>query len=298
MVRPGLGSPGLGWRSIAMHLVIDSNQLQDDRLRRFLRQSQRNRAVLIDFLGIEAYNGDVANYFKWLDVLSEFPDQVLVLKGSATVVKLSGRPSGLIRRMIDEETTAGFASHVAAAKAARLGHAGALKQANELRTFAGDHLAKMEVDSSTIRDAMGQLGSIYASQERAIIQERGSYPKPLLDKLTYNLFSIAALMLGPGARGRSFERDIKNTLPFRAALAIYVLTLHRTAAGSVAGLKPAKLRNDLVDMMFVAYGTFFDGVLSADARVIDLYQETAILLFGMYDAHVAEGFNPLSKVLS
>lgn len=279
-----------------MHLVIDSNQLQDDRLRRFLGQSSRNRAVLIDFLGIEAYNGDVKNYFRWLDVLGDFPEQVLVLKGSASIVMQSGRPSGLIRRMIDDDTTAGFATHVAAAQAAARGHAGALKQAHELRASAADHLAKMELEAAFIRDAMGQLGSVYTNQERAIIRDRGSYPKPLLDKLTYNLFSIAQLMLGPRARGRSFDRDIKNTLPFRAALAIYVLTLHRTAAGSIANLKPEKLRNDLVDMMFVAYGTFFDGVLSADARVNHLYAEAAILLFGLYDAHIADGFNPFSRL--
>lgn len=278
-----------------MHLVVDSNQLQVDRLRRFLRQSPQNRAVLTDFLGIEAYSGAVRGYFKWLDVLADFPDQVLVLKGSPGIVKLSGRPSGLVRRLIDEKTTGKFRMHLAAARAARSGNTNALKQVEELRTFATEHLAKMEAEAVLIREAMDQLGGVYSGEERAIIRARSRYPEALLDKLTRNLFSIAAVMIGPSARGRSFEKDIKNTLPFRVALATYVMTLHRTAVGPVAGIKPSKLRNDLVDMMFVAYGTFFDGVLSADKRLNDMYEETATILFGLYDAHIADGFNPLSR---
>lgn len=279
-----------------MHLVIDSNQLQNDRLRRFLQQSKHNRAVLTDFLGIEAYNGDVKGYFKWLEVLAEYPDQVLVLKGSASNMKQSGRPSGLLRRLIDDGTTENFRRHLSVARAATQGDAEALRKVSELRVFATDHLAKMEAEAAGIRASMDQLGSIYSSEERAVIRERGRYPQELVEKLTENLFSIAVLMLGPSARQRSFDRDIKNTLAFRGALAMYVMTLHRTASGSVASMRPSRLRNDLVDMMFVAYGTFFDGVLSADTRVNDMYQEVTLLLFGLYDAHIAEGFDPLSSL--
>lgn len=82
---------------------------------------------------------------------------------------------------------------------------------------------------------------------------------------------------------------------FRTALAIYVLTIHRTAEGGLAGMKPAKLRNDLVDMMFLAFGTYFDGVLTADSHLQEMYGEVCILLFGLFDRHIAEGFDPLAR---
>jgi hypothetical protein len=137
---------------------------------------------------------------------------------------------------------------------------------------------------------------MYGKEELAIIRGRKKYTKAMLDKLTKNLFTIAALMIGPGGRDRSFDDDIKNTFAFRTACSVYALTLHRTAMGGVAEMKPSRLRNDLVDMMFVAYGTFFDGVLTADTRLMDLYREVCVLLFGLCGAFVANGFDPIGHL--
>lgn len=281
-----------------MHLVIDSNQLQTDRLRRFFQQSRQNRAVLTDFLGMEGYNGDKKSYFRWLEVLAEFPDQVIVLKGSAEVMRLSGRPSGLLRRMIDVRATKDFApQHLETVRVAKAGDEDSLAQVGELRRFASEHLAKMETEAADIRNSMDVLGGMYSNEERALIRERKPYTEAMLEKLTQNLFSIVATMLGTSERGRSFDRDIKNTLAFRVALAMYVLMLHRTAAGSISEMSPGRLKNDFVDMILVAYGTFFDGVLTADVRLKDLYDEVAILLFGLYGAFIADGCNPFTPSL-
>ena len=150
----------------------------------------------------------------------------------------------------------------------------------------------MEQEAIAIMPAMETLGRMYSKEERAIIRESGSYTRTMLDKLTANLLHIAVNLVGSTARTRSFEGDIRNTLAFRTALAMYVLTLQRTAEGGVGNMNPRRLRNDLVDMMFVAYGTFFDGVLTVDARLGDTYDKVCILLFGLYDAFIADGCDP------
>lgn len=279
-----------------MHLVIDSNQLQTDTLRSFLRQSKQNRAVLTDFMGIEGYNGDQQGYFRWMDVLSDFPDQVVVLKGSAHAMAQSGRPSGLVRRLLDLETTTKFPDHVAAVRAAKDGRPHAVRQVDELRRYASEHLAKMELDAAAMRPAMDVLGAMYSKEERAIIRARRPYTDEMVAKLTENLFSIAVNLVGPTSRHRSFDNDIKNTFAFRVALAMYVLVLHRTAGSSVKDISPSRLRNDLVDMTFVAYGSFFDGVMTADNRLIEIYEDSCALLFGLYRVFIVDGFNPFSKL--
>jgi hypothetical protein len=278
-----------------MHLVIDSNQLQTDNLRQFLLRSKLNKAVITDFLGIEGYSGDHRGDFRWMEVLSDFPDRVVVLKGSQMAMAQSGRPSGLLRRLVDDETTRRFPQHVVAIRAAKKGDRHVIEQVESNRKYAVEHLAHMEKEAEQIRPAMEVLGRMYTKEERAIIRERKPYTDAMVDKLTKNLFGIVVMMVGPSARGRSFERDIKNTLAFRVALAMYVLTLHRTAASSVTAMKPSRLRNDMVDMILVAYGTFFDGVMTADYGLKEVYEEVCELLFGLYDAFIVRGHDPLSQ---
>lgn len=80
-----------------MLLVVDSNQLQSNVLRDFLAKSCRNRAVLTDYVAMEAHQGDtLASIFKSMQVLADFPDQVLVLRGTRTVSAMRGRSTGIV----------------------------------------------------------------------------------------------------------------------------------------------------------------------------------------------------------
>jgi hypothetical protein len=62
--------------------------------------------------------------------------------------------------------------------------------------------------------------------------------------------------------------------------------LRRFAEGGLGEISPEKLRNDFVDMMLVAYGTYFDGLMSSDKNVNYMYQEVSLLLAGLFDAEV------------
>src|SRR6187431_469760 len=98
-----------------MLMVIDSNRLQSTELREFLNQSTQNKAVLPDFAAMEAYKGNtLKSIFKSMEVVCEFPSQVVILKGSAKVCGLHGRRKGLRRRLIDEVQTAHFPEYARA----------------------------------------------------------------------------------------------------------------------------------------------------------------------------------------
>ena len=85
-----------------MRKVVDSNQLQSDALRSYLSQSKQNFAVLTDYAAMEAYKGDtLVSIYKSMEILTAFPDQVIVLKNTLVTCGLSGRGSGLQRRLID-----------------------------------------------------------------------------------------------------------------------------------------------------------------------------------------------------
>lgn len=92
-----------------MKRVIDSNFLQRSELRSHLEKSINNKAVLTDYIAMEAYKGDgVKSIGKSMEILCEFPRQIIVLKSTINICQLSGRLAGLQRRLIDQEQTRSF----------------------------------------------------------------------------------------------------------------------------------------------------------------------------------------------
>src|ERR1700682_6299677 len=113
---------GVGSASVPQRKVIDSGMLQSPLLHRYLSASASNYAVLPDFVSIEAYKiGSIDRILERWEVISQFPKQVIVLKGTSKICGLRGRPSGLQRRLIDDKQTAGFGEFCTGLKLARAG---------------------------------------------------------------------------------------------------------------------------------------------------------------------------------
>src|SRR5438105_12681588 len=94
---------GNGVGSASQRKVVDSGMLQSPVLHRYLSASASNYAVLPDFVSIEAYKiGSIDRILERWEVISQFPKQVIVRKGTSKICGLRGRPSGLQRRLIDD----------------------------------------------------------------------------------------------------------------------------------------------------------------------------------------------------
>lgn len=75
-----------------MLVVVDSNKLQSEELEVFLKNSPSNKAVLTDYVAIEAYKGNtLVGIYKALEVIARFPKQVVILKNSVFAIRQSGR---------------------------------------------------------------------------------------------------------------------------------------------------------------------------------------------------------------
>lgn len=272
-----------------MKLVVDSNQIRTPRLREFLASSPNNVAVLPDFAAIEAYSGDpLKTIFKSMAVLADFPTQVLILKGSAKICAMSGRRKGLQRRFIDETQTRGFSEYVRALRLAENGNTRLQAQIVKLAEAATQHLEKMRMESVNIRGAIEVLGSRYTKEERSALRSRGEFTPELIDKLVRTVLEMVGMIFrdSPLIRKRPIYVELPNTFMFRVTLACYLLGIMRFSQGGFGEMSSEKLRNDFVDMMFVAYGTFFDGIMSADKNVNYMYSEVGLLLRALFDAEV------------
>lgn len=272
-----------------MKLVIDSNALQSEELRAFLAKSRRNFAVLPDFAGIEAYKGDpLKTVYKSMAIVSNYPNQVIVLKGSSKVCGLSGRRKGLQRRLVDEKQTEGFAEHVRALRLAEAGDIRFQEQIRRLGTYSNGHLNKMRDDSETIRGVVEVLGKRFSKDERTQLREGKQYTDELIDKVVKTVMEMTALAFQDATliRKPPTYQELPNTFVFRVMLANFLNYIRKYSQGGIRGQSPNKLANDSVDMMFVAYGTYFDGVMSSDKNVKYMFSETCRLLSTLLNADV------------
>ena len=87
-----------------MYKVVDSNFLQNPKLRYFLSSSKSNIVLLTEYAWIEAFKGDTLDsIYKSMEILADFPDQVFPLKNTYVAGSLSGRGAGLQKRFIDKK---------------------------------------------------------------------------------------------------------------------------------------------------------------------------------------------------
>jgi hypothetical protein len=51
----------------------------------------------------------------------------------------------------------------------------------------------------------------------------------------------------------------------------------RGPKGGAGKTKPEKLRNDVIDINFAAFATYFDGLITSDKRAAQIYEEADFL---------------------
>lgn len=255
-------------------------------------KSRANRAVLTDYVAMEAHQGDtLASIFKAMEVLSEFPTQVIVLKGTAAISSLRGRAKGLQRRLIDESQTSHFPAYVEHLKLAAGGHSAFQRELLESGRVATAHLERMLKDAETTGAVFADIAKQYTKEERRAVRLGEPYPKGFMEKAAAFVLSLVhqAFAAHPNvSRTPSFE-EMPNTFLFRYALCIYLLALDWAANGGAPDAKPKKFRNDFIDATFAAYGTFFDGLLTADEKLSRLHGEARAWLMGLFACDLPSG---------
>jgi hypothetical protein len=263
-----------------MRKVVDSNFLQREELRTYLARSRRNYAVLSDYAAMEAYKGDtLASIYKSMAILSEYPRQVIILKGTQTVCGLSGRTAGLQRRLISESQTRQFSVYCRQLLAARHGDQTIENQLLRLGRDATVHMDRVLADAKKMATHFEKLAELFTQTEVRALRTGARPPDVMLDKMLTHILWTAGFMFRDHPRVKKLPKwkETPNTLIFRASVCFYLLALRWISVGGAKGAKPEKIRNDIVDINFAAYATFFDGLLTCDKKLAALYKDAVRL---------------------
>lgn len=263
-----------------MRKVVDANFLRDPLLRDYLRSSAENIVVFTDYSCMESYKGDsIHNLRRSLDIISRHPTQAIVLRGTREAVAL-GPVADSREALIDTDQTAGFPLFCFAVSRAALGDSALVSQIRAHGKLANEHFHRVQGDAPQFaRSVLQVLGSL---EPRAVKQLRkGESLKPeTVDGMIRQILLLAAYLFRdhPDAGKTPSAREVRSTFIFRVALATYLLTLRWISDGGVQTATPAKIGNDFVDMVQVAYATFFDGILSRDRKLLQIHKEATFFL--------------------
>ncbi len=277
-----------------MKLVIDSNQLQAEPLRQYLAKSTSNFAVLTDYAAMEAYKGDtLTSMFKSMSILSDLPRQVIVLRGTRAACSMRGRLAGLQRRLVDEMQTSEFPLFVADLRKARAGHQ--LLQANLLEhgREATLQLDRMLTEAETTGAAFRKFAALHSKDERRAVREGLSYSNEFVQKTMRGILQMAGEMFRqhPNANFVPTSREVPNTFIFRVALCGYLLALDWAANGGADNANPETLRNDIVDVNFAAFATYFDGLMTRDGKGRRIHAEARLWLTALFGCDLPGGLH-------
>jgi hypothetical protein len=266
-----------------MRMVIDSNFLKDPALRDYLARSRKNVVVLTDYLMIEALKGDtLAKIFNLMKIMSEYPDQVAVLKSMRSVSQLKGRRCGITRRMIEPGQTKGFEDWCIGLSKAEMGDETYRRELVKNGREATAQMERIIAHQASYAEVIANEAKNYTADELRILKKDQPYTPEMENKLAERIVSLTGrfLDLHPDEVKPPTASELSYTFMFRFALCAYLQTLERIREGGATGIKAEKVANDVVDATFATYATYFQGLLSNDAKANDLYRKAKQILKG------------------
>jgi len=273
--KPARCHPGVV--KTVMKKIVDANYLQRPELHDYLTDSPDNYVVFTDFAFMEAHKGNaLINISRSLEIVFDFPEQVMVLKDTRDVMALDFSSAHLPEHLVDDNRTVGFTEFCRQVQLAREGDATMSEEITRRGQWVSDYFEERRTRHDAIVDGIkGFIKSFEPSHLKAL-RTYQPLPPDMIEKAKKDVVLLSAFLFrdSPAATHRALSNGLRNHYIFRHTLSVYLLCLRWIADGGVDHLPPEKLGNDFVDMTYVSYATYFDGLLSGDKKMNELYGDT------------------------
>lgn len=264
-----------------MRKVVDSNFLQNKKLQKFLSASPNNYALLTDYVAMEAYKGNTLKSIPLsMSILVQYPKQVIILKSTQIICGLSGRSAGLQQRLIDKKQTKNFGIYCQDLIAAEKGSIPIQSKLLRLGHEATEHLDGVRNEAAQILDDFEGISKIFTNDELEVIRKKIPYTDDIIEKFNKNVLDTAFSLFKnhPQVSSPPPAKESINSFILRYALCANILVLRWIELGRQKGTKPEKLLNDVVDLNIATFSTYFDGLLTADKKLLSIYKEAVAWL--------------------
>ena len=263
-----------------MRVVVDSNALREQELQHWLTASKSHYAVLTDYLWMEIYKGNERlALIESLATLRNFPDQVLLLKGTKEISAIGGAGPGYANAMIQSISRAKFPETVKGLVGVERAELSAMLAITEHGRVAKAHFKKTAGVRDDFVEFLSVADALFGKGASAEIRGRKGLNRDFLDRFFFAVDSMYERLLKQHpSKPRSVRgKNRANHFMWRYALAANLLTKKYIKNGSNV---PAEKRlvNDMADIMFAVYATYFNGVMTSDVGLRSLYLELDVIL--------------------
>ncbi len=268
---------------VQMRRVLDANCFQDPLLEEYLRSSPDNFVVFTDFACMETYKpASVANIHKSIQIAARHPAQVIVLKPTPEIIRLQDRDPHLNSdEFIDAGQTKGFADFCEGVRLAANGDQRFERQVLAFRREALRHFDRMLSEAEGYGESVAAVRSSLSPDHVRALRERAPLSGEAAKEMIKSILLIAGTLFRDHPEVTRLPKPFsaaRKTHIFRIALANYLLAARWIGDGGALGVKRERLRNDIVDMTYVAFAAQFDGLLTRDKKMLELYEETRFIL--------------------
>jgi len=159
-----------------MRKVVDSNFLQCEKLRAYISASPDNYVLLTEYVAMEAYKGDtLKSIYRSLELLAQYPKQVIVLKGTQIVCGLTGRDAASQEPLIDETQSREFSEYCHHLLAAERGDQFYQRQLLEHGRQATANMERLLQDMPSVSSGFDLMAKTYSPAELKLLRRRENY---------------------------------------------------------------------------------------------------------------------------
>lgn len=271
-------------------LVVDSCALEDPGLSDYLRASP-DRGIILDRLTLfEMFKvNPVKTSRKSLRILSEFPEQVHVLHPSHRWLNGVIDNEEQLQQLIDPEITAELRNLCAAIGQDPLPdwvEPLLLKRQSE----AEDYIVKLTDEVSDMESILLERSQLFSPQQITEIrtgEHVSDETRQKVHKLLHDVTGQFILAYQEPGRTEPLQMAVAmNMFAFRYALCIVMFYLDWVKHGKTTKRLDRRV-NDVIDLQVAAVSTFFNGVMSNDARMRTVAVEAARQLM-LWKAYIRE----------
>jgi len=164
------------------------------------------------------------------------------------------------------------------------GDANIISAIRQYEIEASTRSKSLHKDAIKVIEGTKKLSESFSPHHLKLLRQHKSLPDALLDRMRRDILTISALLIKnhPDPCTIPSAHELRNMYIFRYAICGYVLSLYWMIEGRSCIGNTEKARNSLADVTYAAYATFFDGLLTKDKRLSEIYKTTKYLLEYMF----------------
>ncbi|MER9052501.1 hypothetical protein NKJ73_21950 [Mesorhizobium sp. M0074] len=244
--------------------------LQSQELRSHLQASPHNFAVLADYAWIEIYKQRSLEAIKHgLSVVGDFPDQLILLRSNGEIIRLDPTEPDLHERMQFKGMAGIIFEMVTTIRRATVDDAPILEQLRDHWNFADSLLPELIEGAVDIAVSLPEMeAQMFTKAEIRIIRTNNQYSTAMMETIYGAAMQVWENLAHAYCLPWQNLGDIRiaRTYLFRYALGLVIHLLWWIRRGSQPVKRMDRMRNDMVDLSFCVYASYFDGFMTADEK--------------------------------